>query len=135
MKTKNVKSVKGGYQVSIMRQGQVRIKLFKIEEHSSDAKTFAAAKEFRDRITKEMPRSFKDLGIHSKCRSNTGIVGVTETASRRRGKSFPCFTVSARPARKKVLNKKFYFQEGNARTKTTALDEAKQWREHVLANR
>jgi hypothetical protein len=134
MKAKNIKSTKGGYQVSIMRQGTVREKTFNAADYcGSYSKAFAEAKAFRDAAIKEMPRSCVELGVHTKCRSNTGHVGVTETSTvTRRGVAYQCFTVSARPRRGVIRNRKIYFTSS---TRAHALTEAVAWRTKVLAPR
>lgn len=66
--------------------------------------------------------------MHLRGHSNTGHVGITRSSSKRGKRRRYFFTVSVRPKKNKVVNRKFYFPDLNHLAEDIALSRAIEWR-------
>ena len=103
-----------GWFLRMYRGGETFSKFFSDSRYQGKAEALEAAKEYKCKFEEKFPNlaSSPTKGFRDKPQKNnsTGVVGVSETFIRSRGREqrkIPCFAVSWRPAPNVARTKKF----------------------------
>lgn len=107
-----------GWFLRLYRKGETFSKFFSDSRYQSKEAALEAAKDYKRHFEKKYPAHASPLnrGFRDKPQKNnsTGVVGVSETFIRSRGREqrkIPCFAVSWRPAPNVARTKKFSIEK------------------------
>ncbi|MCB9079108.1 MAG: AP2 domain-containing protein [Anaerolineaceae bacterium] len=107
-----------GWFLRMYRDGETYSKFFSDSRYQSQTAALEAAKDYKRRFNEKYPVEASPLakGFRDKPQKNnsTGVVGVSETFIRSRGRGqrkIPCFAVSWRPAPNVAKTKKFSIEK------------------------
>lgn len=105
-----------GWFLRIYRTSETFSRFFSDSRYQGKQEALEAAKAFKSKLEKKYPSSSIAKGFRDKPQKNssTGVVGVSETYIRSRGRGqrkIPCFAVSWRPKPNVTRTKKFSIEK------------------------